>query len=203
MAPKGKTAEVKKVKVEKPAVRKVAIRDLNNPRRWWRLVKVRRDLLSHLGKFTDKGLMEALKSGKPRCVQRTETGVEDRPPSFWKSLPWPAKIFFDRLGKYDPEFYVWRPWEVWPKLQAPEASKSERKRAKGGGAKSMYTDEKIEFGKEVYRKMLRVDPGWRSASQDSVAKRVQEMAKKAGCELLGCPRTVYRNIVAPVNAALE
>jgi hypothetical protein len=142
--------------------------------------------------------MEALKSRKLRCVQRTETGVEDRPPSFWESLPWPAKIFFDRLGKYDPEFYVWRPWEVWPKLQAPDASKPERKRAKGGGSKSMYTDEQKERGKEVYRKMLQDDPSLRSASQEAVALHVQAKAK-----LLGCLRTVHRNIVAPVNAETE
>ena len=67
----------------------------------------------------------------------------------------------------------------------------------------MYTDEQIEFGKTIYRNMLRVDPSWRTASQDAVAKRVQEMAKKAGCELLGCPRTVHRNIIKPVNAELE
>jgi hypothetical protein len=90
-----------------------------------------------------------------------------------------------------------------PALQAIDASKPEHKRAKGGGAKSMYTDEQIEFGKTIYRKMLRDDPSWRSASQDAVAQRVQEMAKKAGCELLGHLRTIYRNIVAPVNAETE
>jgi hypothetical protein len=197
MAAKKKTAKDKR---SRPA-RRVAIRQLNDPRRWWRLTKVRTELLPHLGKHTTNDLMKELKGGRFRCVRRIETDAKyahDVPTRFWRSLQWPAKLFFDRLGKYDPEFYVWRPWEVWPKLQAPEASKTERKRAKGGGAKSMYTDEEKERGEAAYRKMLRDDPGWRSASQESVALHVQTKAK-----LLGCPRTVYRNIIKPVNAELE
>ena len=180
--------------------RKVPTRELNDPRRWWRLFETYRRLLPHLGKFTADDLAKALKSGKPRCVQRIETDLKyakDRPPSFWKSLKWPAKLFFARLGKYDPEYYVRRPWEVWPKLQAPEASKLERKRAKGGGSKSMYTNEEKERGKAVYRS-VRDDPRWKSASQDAAALHVRAKAK-----LLGCPRTVYRNIIKPVNAELE
>jgi hypothetical protein len=200
--------KAKSEKDKKSAARRVAIRELNEPD-WWRLAKVHRELKPHLGKHAAKDLMKELKSGRLRCVRRIETDpkyAEDVLTKFWQSLPWPGKLFFDRLGTYDPEFYGRQPWEVWPKLQAAngtETSKPERKRAKGGGAKSMYTDEQTEFGKAIYRKMLQDDPSWRSTSQDAVAKRVQEMAKKAGCELLGCPRTVYRNIVAPVNAATE
>jgi hypothetical protein len=190
-------------------VRKVTVRELNDPR-WWRLAKVYRELLAHLGKHTGNDLTKALKSGKPRCVQRIETDLKyckERSPSFWKSLKFPAKLYFDRLGKYDPEFYVWQPWEVWPKLQATdangtEASKPERKRGKGGGSKSKYTDKQKEFGREIYR-AVREDPRWRSAPQEAVAKRVQELAERAGHPLGGNWKTVHRNIIEPVNAGLE
>jgi hypothetical protein len=202
MAPKGKKAEVKK-----PTARKVPIRELNDPRRWWRLTKVHRELLPHLGKYVANDLMKELKSGKLRCVQRIETDLKyakERPPSFWKFLPWPAKPYFARLGTYDPDFYVWRPWEVWRKLadrpeeSEPSRGRPERKRAKGGGSKSMYTDEQKEFGMATYREMLRDDPSWRSAAHEAVAMYVQEKAK-----LLGHWRTAYRNIIEPVNAELE
>jgi hypothetical protein len=201
VAARAKKTKGKRVKAK---ARKVAIYDLGDSN-WWRLAKVYRRLLPQLRKHTASDLTEKLKSGKLRSVRRFNSG-QCKPvrAKFWQSLPWPAKLYFDnRLGAYDPEFYVWRPWEVWPVLQVTdangtEASKPERKRAKGGGAKSMYTDEETERGKEAYRKMLLDDPSWRSASQEAVAMHVRAKAK-----LLGCPRTVHRNIIKPVNAELE
>jgi hypothetical protein len=194
---------------KKAKVRKVAIRELNN-RRWWRLAEVYKRLLRRTNKYAAKDLMDGLKSGepppedgKPRCVRRIETDLkycEELPPSFWRSLQWPGKLYFDRVLKYDPEIYVWQPWEVWKVLQAPEESerdKPERKRAKGGGSKPMYTDKQIELGQAVYRE-LREDPHWRSATQEAVAKRVQEKAK-----LPGNWKTVRRNIIEPVDAELR
>jgi hypothetical protein len=183
---------------------KVAIRELKNDPPWRRLTKVYRQLLKPSGKFAYRDLMKALKSGELRCVQRIETDLKyakERPPSFWKSLPWPGKLYFNRLGThYDPHYYVWRPWEVLPvpAPQSAEASKPERKRAKGGGSKSMYTDEEKERGKAVYLKMLRDDSRWKSATQEAVALHVKEKAK-----LLGNWKTVYRNIIEPVNAGLD
>jgi hypothetical protein len=200
----------KKVKAKEAEARKVAVSELHEPD-WWRLRKVYRELLKQSGKFAYRDLMKALKSGKLRCVQRIETDLKyakERPPSFWKSLKWPGEIYFDRVGTYDPHFYILRPWEVLPK-PAPqqaandtEASKPERKRAKGGGSKSKYTDKQKEFGREIYR-AVRADPKWRSAPQEAVAKRVQELAEQAGHPLVGNWKTVHRNIVEPVNAELE
>jgi hypothetical protein len=193
----------KKTEAAKPKARKVAVSELHEPD-WWRLRKVYRELLKRT-KFAYRDLTGGLesgkptpKSGKPRCVQRTETGVEDRPPSFWKSLQWPGEIFFARVGTtYNPEYYVWRPWEVWPKLadepeeSKPSRDKPERKRAKGGGAKSKYTDEQKKFGRGLYHR-VRKNPKWRSASQEAVAKRVQELAEQAGHPLGGHWKTVHR-----------
>jgi hypothetical protein len=190
------------------SARRAAIRELSDPRRWWRLTKVRAELLPHLGKYTANDLMKELKSGRLRCVRRIETDAkyaEEVPVKFWRSLQWPGKVYFARIGAYNPEFYVWRPWEVWPKLQAAngtEASKPERKRATGGGSKPKYTDKQKEFGREIYR-AVREDPEWRSASQEAVAKRVQELAERAGHPLGGSLKTVQRNIMAPVDAELE
>jgi hypothetical protein len=197
----------KKTEEAKPKARKVAVTKLHEPD-WWRLKKVYRELQKQFGKFAYRDLMKALKNGKLRCVQRIETDLKyakERPPSFWKSLKWPGEIYFYRLSTYDPDFYVWQPWEVWPKLadkSEESRGKPERKRAKGGGSKSKYTDKQKEFGREIYR-AVREDPKWRSASQEAVAKRVQELAERAGHPLVGHPRTVHRNIIAPVNAETE
>jgi hypothetical protein len=200
------------------------VRVLDEPG-WQLLPETYRLLLTRAGPSTAFELMAKLKSDKLPC-RRWPAGssqCKEVPASFWQDRqfdatwiasgdldicgsdavpgprrPWNLQTDFD--GR---EFYVWRPEDVWPALQATYASKPEHKRAKGGGAKSMYTDEQIEFGKAIYRKMLQDDPSWRSASQDSVAKRVQELARKAGCELLGHLRTIQRNIIAPVNAETE
>jgi hypothetical protein len=176
---------------------KVTIRELKKDPPWRRLAKAYKQLLPHSKKYAAKDLMEALKSGRLRCVRRIETDpkyAEEVSITFWRSLPWPGKLYFDRLDTYDPEFYVEQPWEVLPVPQAAggtKASKPERKRAKGGGAKSKYTDEQKEFGRGLYHR-VRKDPKWRSASQEAVAKRVQDLAEQAGHPLGGHWKTAYR-----------
>jgi hypothetical protein len=168
--------------------------------------KVYKGLLSQSRKFKGEYLVGALESGKRRCVQQLATGqCKKVPRKFWRSLQWSEKLCFDRPDKYDPDFFVYRPQDFWPVLasQAAEESEPERKRAKGGGAKSVYTHGQKEFGKAIYREILRDDPGWRMAGQEAVAEYVREKAGKAGRKLVGHWKTIYRNIVAPVNAETE
>jgi hypothetical protein len=218
--------KTKSKKDKKPEVRKGAICTLDDLG-WRPLIETYKLLTPRYLLSTDSELLAALRDGRLRYMRRPANSGpsqgKEGPRAFWLDRKFDATwIDSDELDICGPdavpgprrpwnpltdfdgrEFYVWRPEDVWPALQATAASKPEHKRAKGGGAKSMYTDEQIEFGKKIYRKMLRDDPSWRSASQDAVAKRVQEMAKNAGRELLGHLRTIYRNIVAPVNAETE
>jgi hypothetical protein len=114
-------AKKKTTKKDKPA-HKTAIYDLDDSN-WWRLARVYRELLPQLGKLTRKALTEARESGKLRCVRLLNSGqCKPTGAKFWRSLKPHEKPYFDRPDKYDPDVYVWRPWEVLP-VSVPHAAK--------------------------------------------------------------------------------
>jgi hypothetical protein len=128
-----------KKKETKPKARKVAIRELSDPRRWRPLPEIHERLYSQLGPSTDFELMEALRNDELRCVHRPANSnqCEEKRGLFWQS----HQLYFygDALKIYAPnphattdprelldgrEFYVEQSEKVWPVLkEAPQATK--------------------------------------------------------------------------------
>ena len=91
-------------------------------------------------------------------------------------------------------FFVWRP--ALDRCSAPRQSRSrkpKRKRAAGGGAKPVLSDEVVERGKNFFRGELDLDHSWRTSKPEACSLHVKD-ALKLGCSW----ETVFTWIVKPV-----
>jgi hypothetical protein len=133
--------KTKAAKAKKDKACEVTVRDLGNSD-WWRLSRVYRELLPQLGKLTRKTLTDVRESGELRCVRLLNSGqTKPAGAKFWRSLKVAhEKRYFDRPDKYDPDVYVWRPWEVLPVPAPSQATKENEPKEPGRkrGRKPMH-----------------------------------------------------------------
>jgi hypothetical protein len=131
-------------KAKKPKAKQAAICVLDEPG-WRPLPEAYKLLLSKSDLSTGFDLLEALKSGRLRCVRRPANSSQCKPVprSFWRyrqfdatwihsgdldicgpdAVPGPGRLRNPQTDFDGKEFYVGQPEEVWPALAPPQATK--------------------------------------------------------------------------------